>query len=250
MSPVKMCKCVLLEWMVLCLHAPCHPHPPPPVLSAKFVILHFKLFHTSASFGAFSVRFLLWPQVPHVHNFSAISPKLDSTRYSFFRQLSPPPPHEILSGHQGWCRCALGAAAVWKALLSCWSGSALVQRFCSEQGNWLILFFWQLQQEIKAVKKQLAEKMNLLRVSSTYVEKVDQISSLFPWRVTRVSPPPPSSPNIPYHLLHECQQCSYRVLLKSTCAFLCFFLTSHFFMCFFVLFFWPWSTFFFLILGK
>ncbi len=32
-------------------------------------------------------------------------------------------------------------------------------------------------------------------------------------------------------------QCSHRVLLKSTCAFLCFFLTSHFFMCFFVLFF-------------
>ncbi len=32
-------------------------------------------------------------------------------------------------------------------------------------------------------------------------------------------------------------QCSYRVLLKSTCAFLCCFLTSCFFVCFFVLFF-------------
>ncbi len=38
-------------------------------------------------------------------------------------------------------------------------------------------------------------------------------------------------------------QCSYRVLLKSTSAFLCFFLTSHFFMCF-LCFLWPWSAFF------
>ncbi len=44
-------------------------------------------------------------------------------------------------------------------------------------------------------------------------------------------------------------QCSYRVLLKSTCAFLCFVLTSHFFICFFVLFF-ALKCFFFLILGK
>ncbi len=44
-------------------------------------------------------------------------------------------------------------------------------------------------------------------------------------------------------------QCSHRVLLKSTCAFLCFFFTSFFFMCFFVLFF-SLEVLFFLILGK